>query len=557
MTRVNFIAILIDGTTDRAIKEQEVLYAMFVDPDTHKPTLTYFECLELNGLDQNANGMLEAIRQSIEDNNLSNLWKKVIYLSADGASMNSGKDSGMIAKLQEENEWILFVWCFSHRLELALKDPLADFTNPVDESLMNFYYLYHNSSKKLRELKLLFKDIKEDFEMFGDGVKPVKSTGTRWINLRIRAMACVIDKFGLYTQHLHDFVSREKNSKIKATVQGKLNKLLDAQVILRSAFLKDVLTPAKVFSLVTQKEDPNIIETVESIEKTEKDYKKLLKTFEQNQDSVFELPTLKAVIPEIEGNDDIDGEHLYHGQKLKYYRRAKQYIADHCCFLVESIIQCYEDRYWFDADNESADGTTNNHLIFHICKVLNSIAWPLLPNDDEHDEDILKVQIKSISKVYEQFSGMDIFKDVRQEDITDGYIGMVRYCQRYFDFENIHQVELWHKILLLCKDKIEWYSTSLIIEICLCTPCSNATLERFFSQLQLVKTDLRTALSSSSLNAVLRIKLRGTSITAFNEKYSDKVVSYWYNQKDRRIHQKNENSTRSEHLQKNLVSHLI
>ena len=45
-------------------------------------------------------------------------------------------------KLQEENDWILFVWCFSHRLELALKDALADFTNPVDESLMNLYYFY-------------------------------------------------------------------------------------------------------------------------------------------------------------------------------------------------------------------------------------------------------------------------------------------------------------------------------------------------------------------------------------------------------------------------------
>ena len=71
---------------------------------------------------------------------LENLWKKIIYLSADGASVNSGKDSGLIAKLQEENEWILFVWCFSHRLELALKDALADFTKPVDESLMHLYY---------------------------------------------------------------------------------------------------------------------------------------------------------------------------------------------------------------------------------------------------------------------------------------------------------------------------------------------------------------------------------------------------------------------------------
>ena len=33
----------------RAVKEQEVLYVVFVDPDSHKPTLGYFECLELSG----------------------------------------------------------------------------------------------------------------------------------------------------------------------------------------------------------------------------------------------------------------------------------------------------------------------------------------------------------------------------------------------------------------------------------------------------------------------------------------------------------------------------
>ena len=45
LTRVNFIAILVDGTTDRAVTEQEVLYVMYVDPDTHKPTLSYFEVI--------------------------------------------------------------------------------------------------------------------------------------------------------------------------------------------------------------------------------------------------------------------------------------------------------------------------------------------------------------------------------------------------------------------------------------------------------------------------------------------------------------------------------
>ena len=63
-------------------------------------------------------------------------------------------------------------------------------------------------------------------------------------------------------------------------------------------------------------------------------------------------------------------------------------------------------------------------------------------------------------------------------------------------------------------------------------------MQPLFSKLKLVKTDLGSALSSSRLNAVLRIKLRGTSITAFNVKYPDKVVFYWYNQKDRIIYQR-------------------
>ena len=538
LSRVNFVAILIDGSTDQAVIEQEVLYLMFIDPDTNKPTLAYFECLEMNDFDQTSNGMLEAIKHSFTTNNLTDLWDKIIYLSADGASVNSGKQSGLIAKLQDEHEWILFVWCFSHRLELALKDALADFTKPVDESLMHLYYLYHKSPKKLRELNKLFKDIQNDFEFSGQGVKPVKATGTRWIDHRIRAVSRVIDKFGLYSQHLKKFISKEKNSQTKAVVQGKLNKILDAQFLLRSAFLKDLLEPAKTFSLITQKNNPNIIETVESVERVKKEYKKLLKKFQRNPDSVFEMPTLKNVISEIEGNGDFDGESLFQRQKLLNYGRSKRYIGDHCCMLVESIIKCYEDRYWFDDNVSELNGTTNDHLIIHICKVLNSSTWPSLPSDETNDPEILKVQLKSVSAVYQQFSSMKIFSNATENEIIDEYIEMVRYCQRWFDFEKMDQFELWSKILKRCREDNEWCNAGLIIEICLCTPSSNATLERFFNQMKLVKWDKRTALSSKSLNAILRIKLRNIPITEFNQKYSDNIVNYWYNQKERRINQK-------------------
>ena len=221
LKRVNFIAILIDGTTDAAVKEQEVLYVMYVDPDTHTPTLSYFEVMEMNELDQTAPGMLSAIKSAFTRNNLADLWDKLVYLSADGASVNSGKESGLIAQIQAEHDWVLFVWCFSHRLELALKDALSDFTAPVDESLMHLYYVYHKSSKKLRKLRSLFDEIKGDFEMYGEGVKPLKATGTRWIDHRIRAMSRLVDKFGLYVRHLKEFIAAEKKFENKSNSERK------------------------------------------------------------------------------------------------------------------------------------------------------------------------------------------------------------------------------------------------------------------------------------------------------------------------------------------------
>lgn len=82
-----------------------------------------------------------------------------------------------------------------------------------------------------------------------------------------------------------------------------------------------MLTTAKIFRLVTQNKDPNISKTVESVERKKKNYKKLVKKFERNQELVSELPTLKAVIAEIEGNGKINGELLHQGQKIKYYGR--------------------------------------------------------------------------------------------------------------------------------------------------------------------------------------------------------------------------------------------
>ena len=122
---------------------------------------------------------------------------------------------------------------------------------------------------------------------------------------------------------------------------------------------------------------------------------------------------------------------------------------------------------------------------------------------------------------------------IAKTEVIDWYIEV-----EIFQLWKDRQIRALAQNSAFVKSKKEWYGVCLIIEICLCTPCSNATLERFFSHLKFIKTDQRTALSAGSLNAIMRIKLRGTSITEFSEKFLDKVVIHWYNEKERRIHQK-------------------
>ena len=69
-------------------------------------------------------------------------------------------------------------------------------------------------------------------------------------------------------------------------------------------------------------------------------------------------------------------------------------------------------------------------------------AWPSLSNNDDNDKEILRNQLNLVSNVYEQFLTMKIFKNIRKGDVLDGYTDIVRYCQRYFDFEKTDQFEL-------------------------------------------------------------------------------------------------------------------
>ena len=236
---------MFDGTTDSAVSEEEVIFLLYFDPDELEPRMSFFYLQQLHG-GQDADILKDAIEDAFKKNEMTDAIQKIVFFGSDGTNTNSGLKTGVITKLKD---WIQFIWYVSHRLELSMKDALKDIMKPVDDSLVHLYYLFKKSGKKLSQFKSLLKDLEGVYDFERKSIKPEKSSGTRWLDPKIRAMKKLTDKFGVYAKQIECSIEQAAKSKDKATLQEKLTAMKSSDVFLRSAFLTDILEPAKIISL--------------------------------------------------------------------------------------------------------------------------------------------------------------------------------------------------------------------------------------------------------------------------------------------------------------------
>ena len=129
--KLNFFAILCDDSRDHSITKQEVVDVAYCNPKSFESCIKYFHLTSPKD-SQDAPGLKQCIFDAFKEYKLGDLIPKIVFLSSDGASVNSGKHSGLIRLIRDKFPSVSLIWCFSHRLELALKDSLKSFIDPVD-----------------------------------------------------------------------------------------------------------------------------------------------------------------------------------------------------------------------------------------------------------------------------------------------------------------------------------------------------------------------------------------------------------------------------------------
>ena len=140
LLRANFVSVLCDGSTDSSSLEKELTYVVFVDPDTFFPCCTFFALKE--PVSQDAKGIKSTIEMAFKERGLTSILEKLVFLSSDGTATNSGLVNGLIALFKKDMPWVAFVWCFSHRLELSLKDALSPEFEAVARGITSTSVLY-------------------------------------------------------------------------------------------------------------------------------------------------------------------------------------------------------------------------------------------------------------------------------------------------------------------------------------------------------------------------------------------------------------------------------
>ena len=106
------------------------------------------------------------------------------------------------------------------------------------------------------------------YEFSNNRVKPHHATGTCWIDHKMKAMEGMLDKYGVYMKHIKNVLADGNKKNNKATLQGKRGKLLEATTLSCAAFFLEILEPAKMLSLMSQKKDIKILTMTDILEDT-------------------------------------------------------------------------------------------------------------------------------------------------------------------------------------------------------------------------------------------------------------------------------------------------
>ncbi|XP_076099754.1 zinc finger protein 862-like [Mytilus galloprovincialis] len=515
-----FVSILSDGSTDRSVIEQEIVYLRYVDqcmPTTKMINLMSLESATAEGIFNAIFNALKIVGLNEEKIRHDTPGPKLICGNFDGASVNFGNKSGVFKRLKDEVPQAIGIHCIAHKLELAILDAnkTIPYMSTFETTLKGVFKFYYYSPKRRRELAEISEILDQILLHFGD-IKQV-----RWLSSKERAVKAMLSNYEVVVSHLeHDFVAGSRADDANRA-RGYHTVITSVKFLKFLHFLMDYLPIVAKLSRNFQLDDYLVIELNDHIEAavihltqlkngTGKYCTQFAEKFDVTNKTFGEIKISTRNVQSVDMKSDKD----LHA-------------------LIDGTIKYIESRF-----------KSLNEKPLSLLQIFNFHQWPL-----GRGFELAEFGNDQIVELVNQPEFTQIFSDNEKEQIKSEWTELKLYLSRFRANQllNMYSMVLQNKaatrknegaVLGACPTLVEDESQTLsaiekIIYWLFTISPSTSGCERGFSLMNTLKSKLRTRLTQESLQNQLYIMSEGPSIKEFEPLPS---IMYWF-----------ENSTRTPH----------
>ena len=256
-------AIIADGSTTYHGDHYLITYIRALESDdsgesmtAYRPVVYFYKLLKMDEVSEKAKNYMQKIEDALNEDKTKYVFdmptafkKNLIAFGADGASVMSGRQGGLIKKLEEYvGRSLIFVHCMAHRLQLAVGRAWGTEGHFKDmeiliNSVHNFYY--NRGHKRKSHLEKTVETMSETFYRFKQIFK------VRWIASEKKALENVLKSWKVLAVDLNEIAENKEsefNPNTAAEARGLFNKLTERHVLVYLNFIFDILTSLGLLS---------------------------------------------------------------------------------------------------------------------------------------------------------------------------------------------------------------------------------------------------------------------------------------------------------------------
>ncbi|CAH9053650.1 unnamed protein product [Cuscuta epithymum] len=503
-----FFSLLIDEARDNSVKEQMAIVVRYVNDNG--VVIERFLGVK-HVVDTTALSLKSDIDEFFAKHGLS--LSKIRGQGYDGASNMRGELSGLKTLILNENPHARYIHCFAHQLQLVVVAVAQSnkFVSDFFEYLSMITNMVGSSCKRKDEFRqkqheAMVEMLEKGELTTGRGLNQESSLArpgaTRWGSHHTTIIR-ILSMWSPTIQVLDNIFDDGTDLKSRGSASSLVDKMESYQFVFIAQLMKKILGLTNILSHFLQQKDQNILEAVSLVKSTKAKFQDLR---ESGWDGLLEDVSSFCVKNKI---DILNMEETNHRS-----RRVRHPVTNYHHFRVDIFCQVI-DQISLEMENRFSESNT---------ELLSCLAC-LDPRDKFSN--FCESKLLNLAELYScDFSSVDRMEVKEQLQV---WIYEMRTNELFSDIQTIGEV---------CKKMVElkvhnsFHLIYRLIELTLVLPVATATVERAFSAMNIIKTDLRNKMGDDYLTDCLVCYIDSDVFRSID---NETIMQHFQNMKTRRL----------------------